>query len=72
MSLNKDNNEQLILHDIDYSAEEEADEEEHAEADDLEHKRQVRKMIEERLERKKLRAEFDELDGDLNLDDYDK
>lgn len=33
------------------------------------HKRQVKKMLEERLERKRLKSEIDELDGDFDWDD---
>ncbi|MCA0403980.1 MAG: hypothetical protein LCH30_09315 [Proteobacteria bacterium] len=45
--------------------------EEEREAEELSHKRQVRKLLEEKLERKRLKEEFDELDGDFNWDDFE-
>ena len=36
------------------------------------HHREVRRIIEDRLERKRLRDEIDELDGDFNWDELDK
>ena len=50
----------------DFSQESEDDPEE------LSHKRRVRKMIEERLERKRLKEEFDEFDGDFDWDELDR
>ena len=38
----------------------------------LTHKRQVRKMLEERLERKRLKEEFDELDGEFDWDELER
>ena len=38
----------------------------------LNHRRQCRKKLEERLERKRLKQEFDELDGDFDWDELDK
>ncbi|KTD00735.1 hypothetical protein Lgee_0999 [Legionella geestiana] len=39
---------------------------------DIEHKKRVRRRLEERLDRKRLEAEFDELDGDFDWDDWDR
>lgn len=40
--------------------------------DTPEHKRQLRRMIEDRLERKRLKEELqDELEGDFDWDDFD-
>lgn len=38
----------------------------------LSHKRLVRKMLDDRLERKRLREEFDELDGEFDWEDFDR
>lgn len=38
----------------------------------LTHKRQVRKMIEDRLERKRLKEEFDELDGEFDWEEFER
>ena len=41
--------------------------------DDVDHKRHVRKMLEDRLERKRLKAELDdELEGEFDWDDLDR
>lgn len=40
--------------------------------EELDRKKLLRKKIEERLERKRLREEFDELDGDFDWDDYER
>lgn len=37
--------------------------------EELSHRRQVRKLLEERLERKRMKDELDELDGDFDWDD---
>lgn len=38
----------------------------------LSHKKRVRKMLEDRLERKRLKDEFDELDGEFDWDEIDR
>jgi hypothetical protein len=41
--------------------------------EELDHKKQVRRMLEERLERKRLKQELDdELEGEFDWDDVDK
>lgn len=44
--------------------------------ENLTHKKKVRRMLEEKLERKRLKEEcfddFDELNGEFNWDDWDK
>lgn len=40
--------------------------------DELSHKKRIRKMLEDRLERKRLKEEFDELDGEFNWDELDR
>lgn len=42
------------------------------EVEDISHKKRVRKLLEDKLERKRLKAELDELDGDFDWDDFDK
>lgn len=42
------------------------------EIEDSSHKKRVRKLLEDKLERKRLKAELDELDGDFDWDDFDK
>lgn len=39
---------------------------------DISHKRLVKKRLEERLERKRLKDELDELDGEFDWDDFEK
>jgi hypothetical protein len=46
--------------------------EEYDDADKVSHKRQVRRMLEDRLERKRLKEELDEIDSDFDWDDYDR
>ncbi|WP_419418612.1 PA3496 family putative envelope integrity protein [Legionella sp. D16C41] len=41
------------------------------EEEDLAHKKHVRKLLEEKLERKRLRENIDELDGEFNWDDLE-
>lgn len=50
----------------DYSLEDEND------LEHLSHKRRVRKMIEEKLERKRLKEELDELDDEFDWDELDR
>ncbi|MDP1604198.1 MAG: hypothetical protein Q8M03_13140 [Legionella sp.] len=40
--------------------------------DELSHKKRVRKLLEEKLERKRLKEEFDELDGDFDWEELDR
>jgi hypothetical protein len=40
--------------------------------EELSHKRRVRKLLEDRLERKRLKEEIDELDGEFDWDDVDR
>lgn len=44
--------------------------------EEVSHKKKIRRMLEDRLEQKRLRNEFkddfDELDGEFNWDDIDK
>lgn len=46
--------------------------EEEMNAEGLKHKKHIRKRLEDRLERKRLKAEFDELDGEFDWEDFDK
>lgn len=39
---------------------------------ELSHKKRVRKLLEDRLERKRIREEFDELDGEFDWDEWDR
>lgn len=39
--------------------------------EELERRKYLRKKIEERLEKKKLREEFDELDGEFDWDEFE-
>lgn len=41
-------------------------------SDAVKHRREVRKSIEDRLEKKRLRDEIDELDGDFDWDELDR
>ena len=41
-------------------------------SEDLIHRKQIRKMLEKRLEYKRLREEIDELDGDFDWDELDR
>ncbi|MFC3909370.1 hypothetical protein ACFORL_09835 [Legionella dresdenensis] len=41
-------------------------------AEELSHKKRVRKLLEQKLERKRLKEEFDELDGEFDWDDLEK
>lgn len=38
----------------------------------LSHKKRVRRMLEERLERKRLKEEFDEMDGEFDWDEFER
>ena len=68
MSLHKDYDDQSFS-EVNY--EEEFDRIE--EIDEGDHKKRVRRMLEDRLERKRLKEELDdELDGEFNWDDIDK
>ncbi len=41
-------------------------------ADELDHKKNVRRLLEDRLERKRLKEELDdELEGEFNWDDFE-
>jgi len=40
--------------------------------EDLSHKKRIRKMIEDRLEKKRMREELDELDGEFDWDELDR
>lgn len=40
--------------------------------EELSHKKRVRKMLDEQLERKRLKAEFDELDGEFDWDEFNR
>ena len=44
----------------------------HETPEDLSHRKQIRKLLEKRLEQKRLREEIDELDGDFDWGDLDK
>ncbi|MBA2651822.1 MAG: hypothetical protein H0U73_06115 [Tatlockia sp.] len=46
--------------------------EEEDETERLSHKRHVRKIIEDRLERKRLKEDLDELDGEFDWEEYDR
>jgi hypothetical protein len=47
--------------------------EEENDAEKISHKRRVRKMIEDRLERKRLKDDLsDELDGDFDWDEFEE
>jgi len=40
--------------------------------EELSHKRRIRKLLEERLERKRLKEDIDELDGEFDWDELDR
>ncbi|MGQ3892245.1 hypothetical protein [Legionella sp. CNM-4043-24] len=40
--------------------------------EDLSHKRRIRKMLEDRLERKRMKEDMDELDGEFDWDELDR
>jgi hypothetical protein len=63
MSLNKDQEESQFYSDVNYDEMDETT---------LNHKKYVRRMLEERLERKRLKAELDdELEGEFDWDDLE-
>ncbi len=66
MSLRREHEDEDHHFSADYTYEDEHD------TGKLSHRRQVRKMLEERLERKRLKEEFDELDGEFNWEDYER
>lgn len=66
MGLQREHDEDDYHFSTEYSYEEEND------RDKLSHKRHVRKMLEDRLERKRLKEELDELDSEFDWDDYDR
>lgn len=41
-------------------------------AEQLSHRKRVRKALEERLERKRLKEEFDELDGEFDWEEFER
>ncbi|KTD48977.1 hypothetical protein Lrub_1328 [Legionella rubrilucens] len=63
MSLHKEQDDDSYSF-TDFSIEEDTDE--------LNRKKHLRKKLEERLERKRLKEEFDELDGDFDWDELDR
>lgn len=63
MGLHKDSDEDASLFN-DYSYEEDNEQ--------LSHKKRVRRMLEDRLERKRLKEEIDELDGEFDWEELDK
>lgn len=64
MSLRREYDEEHAFTDFSHENDEDAEQ--------LTHKRRVRKMIEERLERKRLKEEFDELDGEFDWDELER
>lgn len=63
MSLHKDYDENQSFSDFNYDDD----------VDELNHKKQVRRMLEDRLERKRLKAELeDELDEEFDWDDLER
>ena len=65
MGLHKDYDDAQSFPDFDYE-----DEQDH---DKLSHKKRVRQMLEERLERKRLKAELDdELEGEFDWSELDR
>lgn len=63
MSLNKDHDDNQYYSDFNYGEDKE----------DLNHKKHVRRMLEDRLERKRLKHELeDELDEEFDWDDLDR
>lgn len=46
--------------------------EEEVSPEQLHRKKHVKKLLEDRLERKRLKEEFDELDGEFDWDDFDR
>lgn len=62
MSLNKDYDETQYFNDFTPEGT----------VEELSHKKRVRKMLEDRLERKRLKEEFDELDGEFDWDELDR
>lgn len=65
MSLHKHHNDDESYNPSDFSAEKES-------VEMLKHRRKIRKTIEDRLERKRLHDEIDELDSDFDWDDVDR
>ena len=63
MSLRKGYDEEYSIF-SDFSVEEDVE--------DLEKRKQVRRKLEDQLEKKRLKEEFDELDGDFDWDDLDR
>ncbi|KTD65474.1 hypothetical protein [Legionella spiritensis] len=62
MGLHKEHDESYSF--SDFSLEEDAE--------DLNRKKYLRRKLEERLERKRLKQEFDELDGEFDWDELDR
>lgn len=62
MSLRKDVEDNFSVNDLSYDDT----------SEDLSHKKRIRKMLEDRLEKKRMRAEMDELDGEFDWDELDK
>lgn len=63
MSLHKDYDDNKSFSDFNYDEE----------TEDLDHKKQVRRMLEDRLERKRLKEELeDELNAEFDWDDLDR
>lgn len=75
MGLHKEPDEQSFA-DINFDEQRDSDEDIEVNVDDLSHKKQVRKLLEEKLERKRLKEEFmddfDEIGGEFDWDDLDK
>lgn len=75
MGLHKEPDEQSFT-DVNFDEQRDADEDIEVNVDDLSHKKQVRKLLEEKLERKRLKEEFmddfDEIGGEFDWEDLDK
>lgn len=41
-------------------------------AEDMSHKKRIKKLLDDRLERKRLKEEFDELDGEFDWDELER
>ncbi len=72
MSLQRDYEENFSLPEYSYEEDEGQVFEEKVTPEKLSHKRQIRKLLEERLERKRLKEQFDELDGEFDWDELNR
>lgn len=73
MGLHRDKDEGQWVNELNTDPNYDEDRHDYDAPDKLQHKREVRKMLEERLERKRLKAELDdELEGEFDWDDFER